>query len=276
MTAATECARRQARRRACADCRSQVRKRRRRRPSIACLPVPVARGAGPMEPRADAAERRPANSTRPRCRWCRPTATRSQCEALRDDIFAGKRAPLSSANRRPGWRCLIEALRLDADATSRRRRRRSRSRRSTPRPPRAARSTARRSTGWPTPTRASARCSKRSSTAATSGFRSRASRRIAIDAPADLRDTRLDAGQLHLDQRRQAVGLIPSRYAGTAPRRPTAPCCWRAAPSGSNMVLAASRHRRGRRPAHVRHRRRRHTRCSTCAASSSEVAADHG
>ena len=83
---------------------------------------------------------------------------------------------------------------------------------------RGQRSTTSPSSGSPTPISASARCSRRSSTAATTGFRSRACREVRIEKPADLRDIAWTPACLTLANGGETVALIPTRYPGSETR----------------------------------------------------------
>ena len=92
-----------------------------------------------------------------------------RCEAIRRDVFDGKKAPMVFGEPEQWLALLIESLLVAGRgemAAIRRTSCRAPLRR---RPPRLARSTGSRSSGWPMPTRGSARCSKRSSTGATTG-----------------------------------------------------------------------------------------------------------
>lgn len=99
-----------------------------------------------------------------------------QCERLREEVFLGRKAPLLFGEPETWIALLIESLLREgrgehADAAK------LRSRLSKRPPRRRAHSTANPSSGSPTPTCASARCSRRWSTASTTGSLSTASRR---------------------------------------------------------------------------------------------------
>ena len=118
---------------------------------------------------------------------------------------------------------------------------------------RAARSTARRSSGSPMPTRGSVRCSRRSSTGATTGSRSRAWPKSRSKPPADLRDLVWMPAHLQFANGGE-VGRADSdalpRVRGERRRRRRA---------GAQDDLARARPDSYRRsgPADIRHRRRR-------------------
>ncbi len=82
-----------------------------------------------------------------------------------------------------------------------------------------------RSNGSPTPTRASGRCSRPASTAATTGCRSRACRASTFDAPEDLRDCVWMPAQLVFGNGGETVALVPTRYPGVARPAATALIC---------------------------------------------------
>ena len=146
-----------------------------------------------------------------------------QCERLRAEVFAGQAvAGRFSASPTEWLALLIESLLVtgtpragEAQSAARARlrgragvgridRRRSRS------------------NGLPTPTCVSARCARRSSTAATTGCRSRGLARIDLEAPADLRDVVWMPAHFQFTNGGEAVGVIPTRYPGSEARRRSA------------------------------------------------------
>jgi type VI secretion system protein ImpE len=153
-----------------------------------------------------------------------------QCEALRAEIFAGKRAPADLRRAAALAGLLVEALKLDAtDPDARRRKRASR-------PSRRRRRRSGSIDG--TRLRLAGRCRQRLGPGAGSVVNGRyfwipLSRiaRIEIEPPADLRDAVWTAATFTWTNGAQTVGLIPTRYSGQ--RRGDDACCWRAAPSGS-------------------------------------------
>ena len=95
-----------------------------------------------------------------------------RCEAIRRDVFDGKKAPMVFGEPEQWLALLIESLLVAGRGEM------ERPQNFVPaplrrRPPRPAKSTGSRSSGWLMPTRGSARCSKRSSTGATTGCPSR-------------------------------------------------------------------------------------------------------
>ena len=138
-----------------------------------------------------------------------------KCEVVREAVFAGKTTPMLFGQPQTWVASLVEALQADArgdvdlarEAAQRRPRRRAGHGRHARR--------ARRSNGSPTPTRASARCSRRWSTAATTGCRSPPWPRSSIEAPADLRDLVWAPAHLTLANGGETVALVPTRYPGS-------------------------------------------------------------
>ena len=133
------------------------------------LPVPAPVGHGAVGPGADPAQGGRRDGRRRRRRWRRTRQSAARCCAR--GVRGQETRHCSSASRRSGWRAGRglaapslarkssggEAARAALEAAP---------------PGRRARSTASRSSGSATPTSGSARCWKRSSTAATTGFRS--------------------------------------------------------------------------------------------------------
>ena len=145
-----------------------------------------------------------------------------RCELLRAEVFAGQRTPMVFGQPDEWLALLIESLLRRARATPR-----CRDDLAAPRLRRRARQspgTHRRhspSRGSPTPTRASARCSRPVSTAATTGCRSPgcAHRLRAARGPARLR---LDAGAAAVRQRRRDRGAGADALPGLRGERATA------------------------------------------------------
>ena len=202
-----------------------------------------------------------------RCRWCRPTATRCSAKRCARDVRRQARARWCSASRAEWLALLLEALQLDAqgkhDAGRARCARRPSSR---------ARHAPGKIDGKPfdwiaDADRASARCWRRSSTAATTGCRSSACARSRFEKPTDLRDLVWTPAQLTLANGGETVALIPTRYPGSEKRAADAGIAWRA----DRMGGAGARHVRRPRPAHARHRRGRLPAAGRRARSSSKA-----
>ena len=83
-----------------------------------------------------------------------------RCEAMRRDVFAGKKAPMVFGEPDQWLALLIESLLVGGRGDAEPGRGAAARGRSRTRRPRRAQSTASRSNGLPTPTRGSARCSR--------------------------------------------------------------------------------------------------------------------
>ena len=177
-----------------------------------------------------------------------------RCEALRAEVFDGKKSPMIFGEPEQWLALLIESLLVAGRGERERVAGAAGQRPSTTRRRRRATSMDGRSSGSPTPTRGSARCSKRSSTAATTGCRSPRLTKIELEAPEDLRDVVWMPAHLQFENGGESVALIPTRYPGSE-----------AADDGLIALarktvweeIGAGRAPRAR-PAHPRHRRRRH------------------
>ena len=145
-----------------------------------------------------------------------------RCEALRREVFAGRKSPLVFGEPEQWLALLIESL-LVAGQGEAERAERLRLAPSTRRRRRPARSTTSRSSGSPMPTRASGRCSRRSSTGATTGCRSRGCGRVTVEEPADLRDVVWMPAHLQFENGGDSVALIPTRYPGSEAVRRRSP-----------------------------------------------------
>ena len=226
------------------------------RRAAAHVPVPDVLHHRRVGPRADPAQGRRANSIPRPSRWCRPTRRPSAARSCARRCSAASARPPCSAIPATWVPLLIEANRLlAAGQPGRGRKLRDAAFEAAP----ASRRRAQRrrlATGSPTPTRGSARCSRRSSTATTCGSRSHRVQVARHRAAGRSARPGLDAGPLHLDQRRRGRRLHPDPLSRLRRRRPTRRSSSRARPTGSSTTRTG----RCRRPAHAGHRRRTRSR----------------
>ena len=185
-------------------------------PQAARLPVPVAVRARPVGSRPDPARAVRADWTPRRCRCARPIAKRSaaSCCARRSstgtqvaDAFRRARGVDRAADRIPDARGARRSTAGREHCARRPSTLRRRSCRQLERP--AA------SNGSPMPTCASGRCSRPSSTAATTGFRSHGWRRSRSRARAICAIWSGCRRTLQFANGGEAIALIPTRYPGS-------------------------------------------------------------
>ena len=161
-----------------------------------------------------------------------------RCEVLRAEVFAGQRTPMLFGEPRGWMALLVEALRVSGRSEKPAARARLRAARRFDAAPPTCGHVGDEPFDWiATPTRASGRSWRRSSTAATTGFRSRASRESRSKSRRPARP-RLDAGGSDARQRRRDRRLMPDALPGLGERADGR--CWHGAQDG--MAEAPAMH----------------------------------